>query len=846
MKSKPHQRSFAALAAAFLLAPAHGQIQLNYPLGESDPGAVAAAAGNATTVDTIGANDLSIQGSGTVYSSNVPAAPSTLSVSLDGNGHYAATGQGFYSGLDLGNFEASVDVYPTAVGPQGFSIAMTLGHNGAGSLFLYHVGNGGTWRLHSNGNGDRISGGTVTFNQWQTLRIVRTGGVMSLFVDGVSVGSTPNFTSTGNLGDSLTIGANTQNPATFQAEGRFVGQIDNVMIGAPDDDGDGLPNAWEIANGLDPNDDGTTNVNNGATGDPDLDTFDNLAEFTAGSNPQVTASTPTDTDADALADEWEEFHFQDLDEVGGGDPDGDFSTNEAEETADTDPTSRFSYPDSDLDDLPDGWEVHFFAEPGDTLGQTLARQGTFDDADDDDFVNLVEYDAETDPTDPQSTPDTDGDGLPNSWEIANGLDPDDNGSTNVDNGTDGDPDGDGASNFREFQFGTDPQDENDTPPANPTGHVWQLGELDAGAVDAGALNATGTANGSYRRDLTLQGTGGSYSSEVPAGGSTLSASFNGSQIYSAPFVVTDPPSATFFAAPLFDFNNWEMSADVRPTAAPSFHIAFTIGSNRGGDGGAGRNYFVYHTGTTWNVHSNTNGNFDTGLPVTLNGWQKLRLVRSGGVTRLHVDAGVSAPVPFAPTTFNEVISIGGNRDDPGFEGGFIGQIDNVSLSVPLPSPTDADGDGLLDTWELANGLLTSSGAGVDGPAGDPDGDGETNADEFAFGGNAQVADSGARKRSAIDTVSGTDHLTLTLALRAGTLFSGTGPLTAQQDGINYEIRGSYDLSAFAADVTEVVPALSSGLPAAPDGYSYRTFRLSDDTTTRPKGFLQGRASLVAP
>ena len=57
MKSKPHQRSFAALAAAFLLAPAHGQIQLNYPLGESDPGAVAAAAGNATTVDTIGAND---------------------------------------------------------------------------------------------------------------------------------------------------------------------------------------------------------------------------------------------------------------------------------------------------------------------------------------------------------------------------------------------------------------------------------------------------------------------------------------------------------------------------------------------------------------------------------------------------------------------------------------------------------------------------------------------------------------------------------------------------------------------------------------------------------------------
>ena len=224
-------------------------------------------------------------------------------MSFNGNGHYAATGQSFYSGLDLNNFEVSVDVYPTAV--SGPNIALSMGHNGAGALFLYHVGDGGTWRLHSNGNGDRISGGAVTFNQWQNLRVVRTAGVMTLFVNGVSVRSTPNFSSTDTLGDTLTIGAHTKNPGTFESEGRFIGQIDNVMIGAPDDDGDGLPNAWETANGLDPNDDGTTNVINGATGDPDLDTFNNLAEFTAGSNPQNTASTPTDTDADGLVDAWE-------------------------------------------------------------------------------------------------------------------------------------------------------------------------------------------------------------------------------------------------------------------------------------------------------------------------------------------------------------------------------------------------------------------------------------------------------------------------------------------------------------------------------------------------------------
>ena len=847
MKSKPHLKCFAALATTVLLAPANGQLKLNYPLGEGDPGAVAAGAGNAATSDTVGAKDLSVRGTGSVYSSNVPAAPSTLSMSFNGSGHYSATGQSFYAGMDLNNFEVSVDVYPTAV--SGFNIALSLGHNGAGAIFLYHVGNGGTWRLHSNGSGgsgDIISGGVVTFNQWQRLRVVRTAGVTTLYVDGVSVGTTNLFSNTGNLGDTLTIGAHTKNAGTLDSEGRFIGQIDNIFIGAPDDDRDGLPNYWEVANLLDPQDDGTTDPDNGADGDPDEDGFSNLAEFTAKSNPRLAASIPSDTDGDGLADAWEDLHFHDRDEVGSGDPDGDFATNEAEETAEANPLDRFSYPDSDDDLLPDGWEVHYFAQPGDTIAQALARQGRFDDADGDNFSNLDEYDAETDPTDPMSTPDSDGDGLPDSWEIANGLDPDDGGSIDINNGGEGDPDGDGASNFLEYQFDTDPQDENSTPPANPIAHVWQLGELDAGAASGGALNATGTANGSYRRDLTLQGSGGTYSSEVPAGGSTLSASFNGAELYSAPFATTKPPSATFFATPRFDTNNWEMSADVRPTGAPSFHVAFTVGSNRTADGGQGRNYFVYHTGTTWNVHSNGNGNFDSGLAVTMNGWQKLRLVRSGGVTRLHVDGNVSAPIPFSPVGFNEVISIGGNRNNPGFEGGFIGQIDNVTLLVPVPSLSDADGDGLLDSWETAHGLLTNSSEGADGAAGDPDGDGQSNADEFAFGGDPQVSDAGVHKRFAVDAVSGTKHLTLTIALRNDTTFTGTGPLTAQRDGINYEIRGSYDLASFAADVVEVTPALTSGLPGAPEGYSYRTFRLADDTATRSKGFLQGRAVLDVP
>lgn len=53
--------------------------------------------------------------------------------------------------------------------------------------------------------------------------------------------------------------------------------------------------------------------------------------------------------------------------------------------------------------------------------------------------------------------DPDDDCLPSAWEIANGLNPQDNGAVNPQDGEYGDIDGDGLTNFEEFQLGTDPR-----------------------------------------------------------------------------------------------------------------------------------------------------------------------------------------------------------------------------------------------------------------------------------------------------------------------------------------------------------------------------------------------------
>jgi hypothetical protein len=106
----------------------------------------------------------------------------------------------------------------------------------------------------------------------------------------------------------------------------------------PDTDGDGMADAWEIANGLNP-------LINDANGDPDLDGLNNLAEFNARTNPKK-----ADTDGDLVNDGWEvQNQFDPLDPTDALlDTDGDRVPDMFEVAKGTDKNNPASAPSADI------------------------------------------------------------------------------------------------------------------------------------------------------------------------------------------------------------------------------------------------------------------------------------------------------------------------------------------------------------------------------------------------------------------------------------------------------------------------------------------------------------------
>jgi hypothetical protein len=166
-----------------------------------------------------------------------------------------------------------------------------------------------------------------------------------------------------------------------------------AIQGGPDQDGDGLPDAWETAHGLNPR---IGSGINGAAGDPDRDGLPNGDEWANSTDPQR-----ADTDGDGLSDLWEVENVVDplvADGANGpdGDPDEDGLLNRDEMVRGTDPHNW----DSDGDILPDGYEVIKGISPKDNRGNNGANGRRNGNAE----TNLAEFERLNDDYSPPMPP----------------------------------------------------------------------------------------------------------------------------------------------------------------------------------------------------------------------------------------------------------------------------------------------------------------------------------------------------------------------------------------------------------------------------------------------------------
>ncbi|WAC18789.1 hypothetical protein OVA24_16285 [Luteolibacter sp. SL250] len=135
--------------------------------------------------------------------------------------------------------------------------------------------------------------------------------------------------------------------------------------------------------------------------------------------------------------------------------------------------------------------------------------------------------------------------------------------------------------------------------------------------------------------------------------------------------------------------------------------------------------------------------------------------------------------------------------------------------------------------------------GRTGRGDDADEDGFTNLQEFAFGGDP--SDGAARPvispaLLAVSSVNGVGtHLSLTVPVRRGTVFTPGRPATGVADGVGYRILATEDLGGPVdpAALLEVQEDATVPPPPHPhEDYEYRTFRLVETLSARERAFLR--------